>query len=119
MVQPYKVGHCPICGTHIMVRDSSRKWSSIKSNFRQVDVKFGNGTIVRTIMCSDCFENGFDNEKLLATITHENSQACTEEVASYIKTLGDIKSRSLSKGVQGESIRIRKRAADTGLDKIH
>lgn len=113
MVQPYKIGHCPSCGTNIMVRDTNRQWTSMKPNFRQVDLKFADGPPVRTIMCSNCYENGFNKSDLLATITHENSQACTEGVSNYIKSLGEIVDYSLAKGPQGVTIIKDKRTADT------
>lgn len=120
MTKPYRIGFCPCCGKNIMIQDVDGSWNSFKPTFRQVDLAFENGPNVRTIMCSKCFENGFDKEELVDTITHEYSQACVPTVSRYIQSLGGIKNYTLARSFQGESVAKKKASpADTGLNKIH
>lgn len=96
MVQPYKMGRCPVCGDKIMVRDSTGVLNAFRGNHRQIDLVFGNGQKVRTAICSICLENGFNKEELIDTITHEDSQACDSRVSNYIKNLGEVTDYYLS-----------------------
>ena len=114
MLQAYKVGRCPCCGVKVMVRDSNGIMNAFKPNYRQVDLVFGNGQKVRTMMCVKCFENGFDKAKLLDTITHENTQACNSTISEKIKSLGEITDAILAPTQVGfANIKQKRTTADT------
>lgn len=87
----YKVGKCPQCNDKIMVRDAAGRWTSPKPNFRQMDLMFGNGQKVRTIICSVCAEAP-DYTKLMGAILHKDSKACTEKWKQRIKYI-DVKNK--------------------------
>lgn len=120
MTMAYRKGYCPCCGRDIMTKSPFGELSSFKPIFRQVDLHLEAGTKVRTIMCSKCFDNGFDKEALLATITHENSQACDRSIAEHIKSLGKIVDYRLAAGFQGTPVYKKNTPADTAsLNQIH
>lgn len=74
MATPYKVGYCIQCHTQIMVRDTSGVYTSIKGNFRQVNLVFSDGHNIRVPICSKCL-NQIDYDKCFENLIHEDSQA--------------------------------------------
>lgn len=48
-----KKGHCPQCGTQILVRDSG-KFFNKKLNFMDVSLFYEDGIEVRVALCSTC-----------------------------------------------------------------
>lgn len=100
----YRLGHCPLCGIQIMVRNPRGRWATFKPNFRQVDLNFDDGHRVRTILCADCFDKPPEFEKLMEAIICKKSEATREKGKERIKNRGLPKSWSLAPTIQGAAL---------------
>lgn len=70
----YRIGHCAQCDTQILVRGTDRRWSAIKKNYRQIDIKFKDGHKMRVPVCSECYDE-IDYDTIMDVILAENSGA--------------------------------------------
>lgn len=83
----YRVGYCPQCGDQILVRDTDRKWNSIKKNYRKADIHMGDGTRISIPICSRCLAAP-DLNVLMASLVAEGSVAGNKKTMDLLKTKG-------------------------------
>lgn len=77
-VQAYKIGFCPQCQCQIMVRDVHGHFTTMKTNYRQIDISLDDGHIVRVPVCSGCVSSA-NVSKIMQALTHNDSQASKSE----------------------------------------
>lgn len=82
----YKIGHCAQCATQVMVQDSDGRWNSFKSNFRNADLEFIDGHVVRVPLCVSCLESP-DFEKIMDALLHDESEAGGEIIKGKLRFL--------------------------------
>jgi len=83
----YQMGHCGQCGIQIMVKAPNGTWNSRKPIYRNIDVKFADGHLMRAAVCSSCADAP-DYTLLMQNITCPGSDACSEEIKEELSARG-------------------------------
>lgn len=84
MVEAYKIGFCPQCGTQIMVQDVNGRWNSFKPNFRTTKLVFNDGHYIKTNICASCLQD-IDEDVVFEALTHDESPAFSSDKKKILK----------------------------------